>query len=217
MSSAEPRSATFLRRSAPSLREISFSALYALVVVVVTLLRDHDRVGLAHVAATPAALTSGRPWLLLTSGLLVEGDLPLSVLGVVTLSLAVLVVCGSRVLWGAGILGHVGSALGTYVVLASVSTIAPERTAHLRHAPDYGVSAFVAGGLGALAVGAWHRRAEWPLSRLWPVLAGACIGATVLMTLHVLDQFWFEHVPAFAIGGGVAFVLGGRAPTVGEG
>jgi hypothetical protein len=129
------------------------------------------------------------------------------------LCLAVLLVCGWRVLWLAGILGHVGSALGTYAALALIALVEPEWGAHMLQAADYGVSAFVAGGLGALTVGGWCRRSEWPLTRLWPGLMVACAGSMVLMTLHVLDPFWFEHIPAFVIGAGVGFVVGGRAPT----
>jgi hypothetical protein len=164
----------------------------------------------ADVAATPSAIVDGKLWLLLTSGLLVEGNLPLSLFGVVTLSLAVLLVCDWRVLWAAGVLGHVGSGLATYAAIELAARVEPGRVDDVQHALDYGISAFVAGGLGALAVGAWRRRHEWPLTVLWRWLVAASVGSTVLMTAHVLDPFWLEHLPAFAIGAGVTFLLGER-------
>jgi hypothetical protein len=197
----------FVRRSAPSRWALSSVALYALVVLTLGLLREDARLPLGDVAATAAAVAAGKAWLLLTSGAVAEGNLPLSVAGVAALGLGVLLVCGWRVLWIAGGLGHVGSALGTYATLDLLARARPDRFAPLLHTPDYGISAFAAGGLGALAVGAWQRRTEWPLTVLWSSLVLASLGSLVLMTLHVLDPFWFEHLPAFAIGAGVAYAL----------
>jgi len=203
----------FFCENTPSIRAASFVALYPLAVAVVTLLQGHAHLALTDVAATPAAVDGGKLWLLFTSALVAEGNLALSLLGVLTLSAAVLLVCGWRVLWWAGVIGHVGAALGTYAALALVAHVHQEQAAPMLHALDYGVSAFVAGDLGALMIGAWYRRAEWPLTRLWRSLIAASVGSTVLMTLHVLDPFWFEHIPAFLIGGGVAFALRERTPA----
>jgi hypothetical protein len=185
-------------------REVGGVAIYLAVLLVLTPATRHG----AAVAATPADIWRGKLWLLLTSGAVVEGNLPLSVLGVAALSVAVLLVCDWRVLWAAAGLGHVGSALATYAAIALAAQLEPGRISDdLVHARDYGISAFVAGGLGALAVGAWQRRSEWPMSALWRFVVAASIGSTALMTVHVLDPFWFEHVPAFGIGALVAYLL----------
>jgi hypothetical protein len=44
----------------------------------------------------------------------------------------------------------------------------------------------------------------------WRWLVAASVGSTVLMTVHVLDPFWFEHLPAF-VGAVVPLALRERA------
>jgi hypothetical protein len=176
-----------------------------LAVLIVTRLTTADRLPLTKLSASPRGVEHGRVWTLLSSGMIVEGNLVLSLLGVLALGLAAVAVCGARRFWTAAIAGHVGSAVLVYALLDALARLSPARVGDaLLSAPDYGISTLVGGGLGALTVGLWQRRHRPTLRRLWLPGAVACAGSTVLMTLHQLDPFWIEHVPAYGIGAAAA-------------
>src|SRR3989442_7634610 len=68
-------------------------------------------------AASPRNVAAGKVWLLVTSGLVVQSPLALSLLSFTLLALLTLFVCGSQVLWAAAFLGHVCSTLIVYATI----------------------------------------------------------------------------------------------------
>lgn len=152
------------------------------------------------IAASPSAIADGRLWLLVTSGLVVQGPVTLSLLSFAGLAVLALAVCGPRCFWVAAAFGHVGSTLLAYVLIAALGQVDARAVAGVVHARDYGVSAIAAAWLGAVAVVAWDRRGG-RLRDKAPVavscLAIALFAAMVRRHLTILDT---EHVFAFAIG-----------------
>jgi hypothetical protein len=141
--------------------------------------RARDRIGLASVvaylvvvaiieatgwpdwqalAATPDQVANGELWLLLSSGLVIDGLpwLQFSVLAIV-MALAYVRVGAGR-LWAAGLTAHVGSALLAYAGIGVLNLLGAD-IGDIAAEPDYGVSVLLAGELGAIAVSGGRRTA----------------------------------------------------------
>lgn len=153
-------------------------------------------------SASPDAVAHGRVWLMLTSGLVVEGVVwaQLAVLAAV-LGLA-LWRFGALRLWAVALAAHVGSALLAYAAVG-VLWLVDASLVDVRE-PDYGISAVMAGELGALAAGGGRRTA---LLVGVLALAGFGIGLADASTLANA-----EHLLAFAIGALTIFLLDRRWP-----
>ncbi|MDA0138701.1 hypothetical protein [Solirubrobacter deserti] len=95
--------------------------------------------------ASAETIARGRIWLLLTSALAAQGPMPLAQVAL-TAAVAGLVVgrLGARAWWRAAFVGHVGSALIAYALIAFAGA---ERAAAT---PDYGVSCVLGASFGAL-------------------------------------------------------------------
>ncbi|UGS33951.1 hypothetical protein [Capillimicrobium parvum] len=141
-------------------------------------------------AASPDAVAHGRVWTMLSSGLVVEGlaSVQVAVLAAV-LGLA-LWRFGALRLWAVAIAAHLGSALLAYAAVG-VLWLVDASLVDVRE-PDYGISAVMAGELGALAAGGGRRTA---LLVGLLALAGFGIGLADASTLANA-----EHLLAFAIG-----------------
>ena len=149
------------------------------------------------------AVAHGRVWVLLSSGLVIDGDpwLQWAVLGAVMIF--ALVRLGAGRMWACGLSAHVGSALLAYAGLGVIYAIDPSQTDP--DEPDYGVSVLFAGLLGALATSGTRRQAA--LIAIVS-LAGFSIG--------LQDASWLanaEHVLGFAIGALLNLELDRRART----
>lgn len=159
----------------------------ALAVTVVTVLNRAGVVGLHDTAATPRAVAGGREWLLLTSAFVADRPAVPSVLGLVAVGLVALGLCGARVLWTAGIAGHL---LATVVVYGALDA------AHVTVSrPDYGTSAVIAAWIGAIAYTAHVRGRDRAALSLCVV--AALVGWLCRPDLDVLDT---EHAVALAVG-----------------
>jgi hypothetical protein len=193
---------TSRRWSAPAWSTLSAALFtgFLLVVAATTVAFRTGWLGIDAVAASPARIASGKVWLLISSGLLVQKPLAVSLLSFAALGLLTLIFCGGLVLGASAVLGHVCSTLLTYGVLALVRDVSPETFRGIWSAPDYGVSAIAAAWLGAVASVFWRRRGSTIAGKA-PVaiscLAVAAFGWMVRRHLNVLDS---EHVLAFAIG-----------------
>jgi hypothetical protein len=160
-------------------------------------------VALAALASSPGSTGEGKVWLLLTSGFVADKPTAASLLAFAAFALAVLAVCGPRLLWVSALAGHVGSALAVYAVISIARAVAPTAFESVLSLPDYGTSAMIAAWLGVLAAVGWMR---WPRlgARLGVIafcLLSAGVGWLCDSRLTFLDT---EHGIAFAIGIGVA-------------
>jgi hypothetical protein len=172
-----------------SVSPLGAASVIAYLAVVATI-EASDLVGWQSLAASPAAIAHGRLWLLLTSGLVVEG-LPVAQLVVLAVVLAfALARLGAAHLWAVALAAHVGAALVAYagvgvLWLIDATLVAPRE-------PDYGTSVVMAGELGALAARGGRRAA---LVVGVASLAGFGVGLVDSSTLANA-----EHVLGFAIG-----------------
>ena len=173
------------------------------LVAVVSSLTALQRVGavpLASFASSPREVADGRVWLLVTNGVVAADPLVWSLLSFCGLAIAMLALCGWRVLWVAALLGQTVSTVLGYSIIGAARLADPGTFQRLVSAPDYGVSAISAAWLGAIAAVAWRTRRE-SLARAAIVIG--CVLAGVLAWfvrgrgLDVLDS---EHFVAFAIG-----------------
>jgi hypothetical protein len=187
----------------------SASALLALLVLLVsclTVASARDPGLAASVAASPLRLAHGHVWLLVTSGLLAERPLGPSIISFAFLASLALVVCGSRAVWVAAALGHVGSTLVAYLVIALAWALNPSDLRGVIESRDYGVSAVSAAWLGAIAAAGWRARGQTVAGRLAIVIS--CLGVALFAySLHPgLTFFASEHAIAFAVGVAVGAV-----------
>lgn len=181
--------------------------------------RARDRVGLASVvaylvavaviqatgapdwqslAASPDKIADGRLWLLLSSGLVIDGVpwLQFAVLAIV-LALAYARVGAAR-LWAAGLIAHIGSALLAYAGIGVLNVLGVD-TGTVSHELDYGVSVLLAGELGVIAVSGGKRAAL-----LVGVLGVAGFGIGLADSSALANA---EHLLGFALGAGTILAL----------
>lgn len=158
----------------------------------------------SEVAASPSRVAHGDIWLLVTSGLLVQRPIVLSLVSFVLLGVLVVVVCGPKVLWLSAVIGHVFSTVITYGLLAAVRLADHTAYSSLQRSPDYGVSAIAAAWMGSIACAAWERRASSLRGKAAVVLSCTAVVLFAWMVeRHVQRHLTFldsEHAFAFALG-----------------
>jgi hypothetical protein len=104
-------------------------------------------------AATPAALASGKLWLLVTSAFVVSGP-PAVELTAVAIAVATLVRRqGAGAFWRVAPITHFGSTLIAYAGVGVLWLADQGAVARIVHDPDFGISAVWMGVLGALLGG----------------------------------------------------------------
>jgi hypothetical protein len=156
-------------------------------------------VGVAALSSSPRTAAEGKVWLLLTSAFIADTPTAASLIAFAGFAIVVLAVCGPRLMWTAGVAGHLGSAALVYAAIAVARAVVPTAFESVLSLSDYGTSAVIAAWLGALAEVAWRRRPA-----LGPRLGivGFClftglVGWLCRPDLTPLDS---EHVVAFGIG-----------------
>ena len=161
-------------------------------------------IGPSDVGSSPDTFTDGCVPRMLASSLLVDDE---PVWGQVALllfvSLLLLARAGAVTWWLTALLGHVGSALLAYGVIAIAVALGSASAKAATDDWDYGISCVLGAQLAALAYGAWQaraRRAAGPLDGAILLLAA---GALVVFAVTV-DWYGIEHFFAFAIGLAVA-------------
>jgi hypothetical protein len=205
----DPEAATGSRRSAVSgmrtppatvtVAGVASVVAYLAAVIVVEVTGSPDWRSLA---ASPDAVAHGRLWLLLSSGLVVDGVAWVQVLVLAAVLGLALWRFGAARLWAVALAAHVGSALVAYAGVG-VLWLADRSLADATE-PDYGISVVMAGELGALAVGGGRRTA---LLVGLLALAGFGVGLADASTLANA-----EHLLGFAIGAGTLLLLDRRWP-----
>jgi hypothetical protein len=188
---------------------LGFGRLLALVWVVAVVLVSvtaHGRASWIRVlAASPDRIREGKLWLLLSSAVLVDHPLVLSLVSFVGLAGLALVVCGPRVFWRSAFLGQVLATLFVYVlVIGAVGWIVAGAFDSVVGAPDYGVSAISAAWLGSIATVAWRKRDRSRAGKLSIALSCVAVGLFAYSVRPDLNVLSSEHLVAFMLGVGAA-------------
>jgi hypothetical protein len=165
-------------------------------------------------AASPARLSQGKVWLLISSGLLAEHPLGASIVSFVLLALLALVVCGSRRFWWAAVCGHVGSTIVVYAAIWLVRLSHPHAFSSVFWSPDYGVSAISAAWLGAIAAVGWRIRGRSQGGRAAIALSCIAVGLFAYTARPGITIIAAEHLLAFAFGILVAVVSPGPGRAI---
>jgi hypothetical protein len=173
---------------------------WLVLVIALTVATENGSLRVQALASSPVRFEQGKLWFLLTSGLIVQQPIVISLASFVALAALVLLVCGTRLLWIVAVAGHIGSTVLAYLALATVRAFDPPRFQALLSRPDYGVSAISAAWLGAIAAAGWRRRGQTTRGRIaigCAVLAVAVFAYMLRRGITILDS---DHVIAFAIG-----------------
>jgi hypothetical protein len=181
-------------------------SLLGALVAVVSSLTTAERTGLVplkDLASSPHAVAEARLWSLVTSALLVSYPLVWSLVTFALLGALALRFCGSRVVFIAGVAGHIGSTLAVYAVMALTWTFDPRAFEALSRAPDYGVSAVSAAWIGALAAVSWQARNRTLRGKILTALAVLSAAGFGLIVRGHVNFFDLEHILAFGVGVGV--------------
>lgn len=163
-----------------------------------------------ELGSSPDSLVSGEVWHLLTSALLVDGEVPLFQLALLAaVTAAVILRHGPRIWWAAALLGHVGSALLAYVAIGIAIALGNGAADAISDDWDYGVSCVMAAQFGVLFAGAvLHRRRGRGDAVDLLLIGAACVA--LLAWLATIDWYGIEHPLAFAIGAAVLLVADRR-------
>lgn len=165
----------------------------------------------AELGSSPDTLAGFEPWRLLTSSLLVDGELPVAQVALlVAVTVAVISRHGARVWWVAALLGHIGSALLAYAAIGVAIALGNDAADRISDDWDYGVSCVMAAQFGVLFAGALLRRRRGTAGPFDLVLAVAALIALIAWTVTI-DWYGVEHQLAFAIGIAVLLVADRRA------
>ena len=173
----------------------ALAAAWLVAVAVIAALDDGDIVH--DFACSPAALWAGRPWTLLSSGLIIQGPAIPQLVMTGMLAAVLVRACGGAVFWLVALAGHIGSTLIAYAGIGLVY-LADQPTAQgVVHAPDFGISAVWAAAFGALAVIAMRRGDHPRVTAAWSLAVLALFVVLVPVDGELADV---EHLLAFGLG-----------------
>jgi hypothetical protein len=158
----------------------------------------------ADVGSSPDKVAAGELWRLLTSSLIVDAGVPWLQVAVLAAATAlVLARHGPIVWWLAALLGHVGSTLGAYALIAVAGALGSASADSFKDDWDYGVSCVLAALAGVLFAGSASRLRQGHGGALDVALVvAASLG--LLGWLVTIDWYGVEHLLAFAIGAACA-------------
>ncbi len=148
-------------------------------------------------ASSPQKIADGQVWTLLSSAFLVDGPPVVQIAAVAVLAAVLVRFRGSFVFWRAALAGHVTATVLTYAGVGALWVLDRSATAGVVTSPDYGISCVWAGGLGAVAAGAWGARGRAP--RAQAVVVGS-VSMLAGLTAFSTGLAQVEHVLAFALG-----------------
>jgi len=171
-------------------------------ITALTLAQQAGAFSLSAITASPEQVGDGSLWLLLSSGLVAQTPIALSLLSLGVVAVLVQALCGSWTLWLSAVIGHSASTVMVYLVIGSVALADRDVVGRLLAEQDYGVSAIFAAWLGVVAARIWLRPGARWADKLGTILL--CLGTVLVAWLvrgepapSVLDT---EHLLAFAIG-----------------
>ena len=187
-------------------RRVGSVIVFVLLVALVTAsTRAHLGFSVGELAASPERLARGKLWLLLTSALVVDRPIVLSLGAFAVLASLVMVICGPRVFWRAAIFGHVASTVLVYLFVAASRLLDPSIFTYALRRPDYGVSAISSAWLAATATVLWRVGAGGRPGRVGVIIGCAAVALFAYTIRPDVTVISSEHLVAFAVGVATAF------------
>ena len=183
----------------PSVAGVASVAGVTGAVLVVTALNGFGPVPLGHLAASERAVGEGRAWLLVSSAFVADRPAVPEIAGFALVGLAALALCGTRTLWVAAALGHIGGTVAVYSAIALARAADPSVATRVVSRADYGTSAIIAAWIGVIAYNVWRRGSGTAAVGL--CIVSALVGWLFRPGVDVLDT---EHLVALAAGIAVA-------------
>ena len=138
--------------------------------------------------------------MLVSSGLIVDHPVAVSLLSFAALAVAAFMLAGARAFWLAALLGHVGSTALVYLFIGLSRAADPTAWARVVHSPDYGVSAVSAAWLGAIAAVSWRRRLTSRAGRGAIAVGCGAVGLFAYSLRPDVTILSSEHLVAFTFG-----------------
>lgn len=176
------------------------AAIWLVAVVCVSIAAGARPGWVRALAASPDRVREGKLWYLVSSAVLVDRPVVLSLLSFAVLATLALMTCGTRTFWWSAILGQVVATLLVYVFIGAARRIVAGAFDTSLASPDYGVSAISAAWLGSIATVAWRRRGRSRVGKF--SISSSCLAVglfaySVRPDVTVLSS---EHLVAFALG-----------------
>jgi hypothetical protein len=160
--------------------------------------------------ASPDKVAAGALWRLLSSSLIVDGEMPLlQIAELVVVSALVLFGPGAFVWWLAALIGHVGSALIAYALIALAAALGSGSAERSEDDWDYGISCVLAALAGVVFADALQRLRGGGRRRRRDVALVVFALVSLVGWLVTIDWFGVEHVFAFGLGAAVLEIAGG--------
>jgi len=151
-------------------------------------------------------IATGKFWLLFTNALVCAGPRGASFLALVLFGTVTLYICGSRMLWTVGAMGHVFSTLCVYSMIALARFVDSNAFDGVLSGKDIGVSAICAAWLGAVAATLWRRPRRTRVGKLAIAAGVVLVGTFAYLVNPHLTALDSDHGYAFVIGAAVALV-----------
>lgn len=185
---------------APALVEVTAPVVLVASVGVLTVASRFNPGIVDALAASPARLGHGQFWLLVSSGLVAQRPLGASLISFALLAALTVTICGSRRFWLSALLGHVGSTVAVYAMIAAARIVAENAFSSAVSASDYGVSAVSAAWLGTIVAVSWRGCRGSNTARVALVVSTAGLSVFAYELHPGLTILATEHVLAFALG-----------------
>jgi hypothetical protein len=182
-------------------RIMRVSAVGWMVAVAVVSVAARARPGwVVSLAASPERVREGKLWYLVSSGMLVDRPIAISLVCFVVLGVLALLVCGVATFWQAVFLGQVAATIFVYAAIGVIRWIVPAAFQSAVSSPDFGVSTISAAWLGAIAVVGWRSRGQTRAGKCWIAVSCVAAGLFAYSVRPDITALSSEHPVAFVLG-----------------
>lgn len=178
----------------------AFAVGWMAAVVVVSFAARARPGWVVSVAASPERVREGKLWFLVSSGMLVDRPIMISLICFVVLGLLALLVCGVATYWEAVFLGQVAATIVVYAAIGATRWIVPAAFQSAVASPDFGVSTISAAWLGAIAAVGWRSRGRSTVGKCWIAVSCVAVGLFAFSVRPDVTALSSEHLVAFVLG-----------------